>query len=135
MATTRLEIPYEIRKHAEFQKDLVLSMDDAAGKVFRGLLDSIRAESREALVILPKLTLPDGVSQRWETYWKQRDAEDSRAMVAHPERDLWVATLALSASAIEGIARSLDLGETVRLESFGPMHAFNNLHVTFEFRK
>jgi len=132
--STKLEISYEVRAHASLQKDLVFRVDDDSCRALLEILEGIRAGGREVFAILPPLVAAGQPSQRWETYWKRRDADDSRAMVAHPEPNLWVATFAFSDPALAAIVESLKEERPVRLEDLGPVHAFSNLHLTVEIK-
>jgi hypothetical protein len=129
---TKLQITYEIRPHATLTSDLVFQADADTCRALVEVLEGVRAGGREAFVVLPPLPVAGMPAQRWETYWKRRDAEDSRLMVAHPEPNLWVATIALPDSVLGAVVGALKEGGAVRIEDLGPIHAFSNLHVTVE---
>jgi hypothetical protein len=50
-----------------------------------------------------RLELPEG----WTLFWKRRDGE-SRVLLAHPETDRWVATLAVSGERVEDVLSGLE---------------------------
>lgn len=69
----------------------------------------------------------------WTLHFKLRKG-DSRVIVAHPESELWVATVALTGRAAQEVASALTAGKAVSLgpnHSFGPVSSVSNLEVSF----
>lgn len=70
----------------------------------------------------------------WTVYWKIREGE-SRFFVAHPEVDLWVATLALSPAHFEKIIKRLQDCQSGPLSSLEPVSRMSNVEVLLQFPK
>ncbi|MBC7386606.1 MAG: hypothetical protein H7301_10670 [Cryobacterium sp.] len=112
------------------------SNDDPRGK---HRLDLALSEGtrREIAAALTLLTPVEGNELRthfpggWTVFWKMI-AGESRLLVAHPELNEWVATLALSSDHIEKLRRRLlDLGkESLSLSVLEKVSRVSNLEVS-----
>lgn len=105
----------------EFQLSLKLS-----GELLQELvpqLDEIFEQNGPEL----RIDLP----QEWLMFWKLRTGE-SRVLMAHPQPDEWVSTMALNAvhgkKLIEAL-KALSVGQTVSIENLGSVGSVSNVDV------
>ncbi|MBS1962478.1 MAG: hypothetical protein JST04_09695 [Bdellovibrionales bacterium] len=70
----------------------------------------------------------------WTIFWKIRDG-DSRFFVAHPEKDQWVATLAVSESHLARIREALASGFEGSLAAFEAVSRMSNVEVLTRLRE
>jgi hypothetical protein len=64
-------------------------------------------------------------------FWKLRD-EESRLLLAHPEKDVWVATLALTPPHLDHLLTAMDqLDAPIFLSEFKRLGKLSNLEVSF----
>jgi len=78
-------------------KDVALQFAEELSEVFREARISQGAEpTGTALEVRWDISQRPGSSKTWTLYWKSRESDD-RALLAHPEVEAWVATLALTA--------------------------------------
>lgn len=80
--------------HARLETELSLQLDEQAWVDFKGELKRV-FKTREAEL---KLVLPGN----WTVYWKARSGE-SRVLLAHPEKDQWVGTVAWSEDRVDAL--------------------------------
>lgn len=75
------------------------------------------------------------ISGQWNLFWKKREGE-SRLLVAHPEHESWVATLALTADHLQEVANALDgLGTSpFSLGTLRPLGEFSNFNLRMASR-
>lgn len=67
----------------------------------------------------------------WILFWKTRESE-SRLLLAHPQHDEWVATLALEAEhgrRVLDAVRALQMGDVVSLSEQGAIGSISNVEV------
>lgn len=91
------------------------------------------AESLRALICEPGTELRHTVSSGWTLFWKARDSE-SRSLLAHPELDLWVATLALVPEHLEQVALIMETlvpHATISLADLFPLGGLSNFNLVF----
>jgi hypothetical protein len=122
-------------EHSECE---VRSDPRAPGKVQVELALTVpaRAKLREALgelIAREGSELRSDLSEGWTIFWKIRDGE-SRFLLAHPEHDQWVATLALSASHLGLIRDGLDRGYVGPLADLERVAGMSNLDVRVAIR-
>lgn len=106
------------------ERDFAMSLrleEDGAAKLLAALVDL------SSQVVGPGMSAPElrvDLPGDWALFWKIR-AGESRMLVAHPEAEQWVATLALSPSHWAALIRSLG----ALSKSTGPVvvHALESL--------
>lgn len=111
---------FEARDRVEVK----VGIDRAVGARIADALGEISQREGSEL----RTVFPEG----WTFFWKIRDGE-SRFFVAHPEVDLWVATLAVSKTHFEGIRSRLREGISGPLSSLEPVSRMSNVEVVLEF--
>ncbi len=89
----------EQRPHARHETELLLPLSLTERQTLARSLRDMPQDGRSEL----RLVLPQG----WTLYWKMRDSE-SRLLLAHPEADLWVGTIALDAAGWSQLLEALD---------------------------
>jgi len=114
--------------HPEREHLLVIRMDSAHwGEWIRTLTELLSDPNPSAEL---KSEWPGG----WTIYWKNRD-DDSRVLLAHPDENLWVATIAwkrdAAGSLLEALLR-LSPGERLSLLEFEGVSFLSNLEICFE---
>lgn len=113
-------------------KSLKISLDETCRKALLAPYEQILAATLELRLDLP--LAPEG--GRWTLYLKIRETGQSRAQVAHPQKDEWVATLQLNhahALALEQALQAKGPQPPVSLGSLGELSPFSNLDVHFEW--
>jgi hypothetical protein len=105
----------------EFQLSLKLS-GDLLQELIPQLEDIFEQNGPELRIDLPK---------EWLMFWKLRTGE-SRVLMAHPQQDEWVSTMALNAvhgkKLIEAL-KTLSAGQTVSIENLGSVGSVSNVDV------
>lgn len=83
----------------------------------------------------PELRLE--LSDSWILFWKMRE-EGSRILLAHPEAEQWVATIAFSSDLgvklIEAL-KGLKASQTLSLSQFGTLNSFSNLEISIFYQE
>ena len=122
-----LERPIELTRtnHHRFgtQLELPLTSEDLA-RLREAVSEVILAGEGELRVDLP---------QDWTIFWKAREGE-SRQLLARPEKDKWVATLAYHSNEGRALINALTTklsapGNSIRLSELGPLNATSNIEV------
>lgn len=89
----------------------------------------------EGVLATPGRELRLNLPRRWTIFWKAREG-DSRLLLAHPEHDVWVATVAAEAEygqlLLKGLDRVSQSGGGIDLASLGAGHSFNNLGLVIQ---
>jgi hypothetical protein len=83
---------------AEHMRMTLSAAPDQLAELARLLGESLDPEARGEL----RLELPRG----WLVFWKKREGE-SRLLMAHPQQDEWVATVALAAAPATGLVEQV----------------------------
>jgi hypothetical protein len=105
----------------EFQLSLKLS-GDLVQELIPQLQDIFDQGGPELRVDLPK---------EWIMFWKSR-AGESRVLMAHPQPDEWVSTMALNTThgkKLIDALKALQPGQTVSIESLGSVGPVSNVDV------
>lgn len=105
----------------EFQLSLKLS-GDLVQELIPQLEDIFNQGGPELRIDLPK---------EWIMFWKLRTGE-SRVLMAHPQQDEWVSTMALNAThgkKLIDALKALQSGQTVSIESLGSVGPVSNVDV------
>jgi hypothetical protein len=87
---TETHIPIEVVSPALDKVLLKMKLNDDQVHSLVQYLEEVYQDSRQELRL--------GLSPEWTLFWKQRE-EGCRALMAHPEKDEWVGTLALEVMA------------------------------------
>lgn len=117
------DVRVESRPHPKRDAELLLAFPETELLELVSEVERILAVPSAEL----KLTLPSG----WTLYWKLRDSE-SRVLLAHPETDLWVVTLALEAALLSVVLerlRGLGTGASFRISELTPLGRVTNLEL------
>ena len=86
-------------------------------------------KSLEELFYKPSKELRLVISEEWTLFWKVRE-EGSRLLVAHPQSQEWVGTVALERQAGQTFVdrlRDLEMGASLTLHEVVPVHPVSNL--------
>lgn len=86
-------------------------------------------KSLEELFYKPGKELRLVVSEEWTLFWKVRE-EGSRLLVAHPQSQEWVGTVALERQAGQALVdrlRQLEMGASLTFHEVLPIHPVSNL--------
>jgi hypothetical protein len=117
----------EIRKHldphADARSTLTLNLSDENRGQILPFLEEIFFRGGSEL----RLDLPDN----WIVFWKSRDGE-SRLLLAHPQKDEWVATAALEMEhgrrVVESLRR-LGPGDAFSISEHGSIGSVSNVEI------
>jgi uncharacterized protein YllA (UPF0747 family) len=100
----------------------------------RGLIQELHGQL-QAVFVQAEAELRIDFPGNWTLYWKARDGE-SRMLLAHPEKDQWVGTVAWSQATVNELLREVDRlhAETTHLALSGidRVSGFSNLEVRLE---
>jgi hypothetical protein len=100
-------------------------------KLARLRVDLSRAQHNELGLELQKVYAEGGFElrvdfpRRWTIFFKARE-EDSRLLLAHPEENAWVATVALTPAHGSRVVEKLNLGRAVKVGEHGPLNPLSN---------
>lgn len=112
-------------EHPRFGMQVHLKLSPEALSEWREGLKEVLLNARGEL----KLELPQG----WTIYFKAREGE-TRLLLAHPEQDAWVATVAVSSDSsqlfLDRLESLVSGSEGFRLSELGPPHFVSNLEVS-----
>lgn len=106
-------------EHPSLQTLLTVTLSPERMGELRAFLTEAFADNREARVDLPA---------SWTLYWKVRTGQ-SRAQLAHPGKDEWVATLSLARAHADRVLERLGTGETFSLSELGESGPFSNFEL------
>lgn len=83
------------------------------------------------------VTLPLIAGQEWRLLFKQKEG-DNRILLAHPDANSWVMTVALTTPTHQEIIETLKGSQDVSIERIASRHAplsrVSNAHLRFEFQ-
>lgn len=116
----------EIRSHAKRGHELVLRLSSSGAAELAASLRPVFSEPGTEL----RLDLP----REWIVFWKLRDGE-SRLLLAHPQEDEWVTTVALEPSAARKVLEAMTSSGAGTMLVFGQLFAigsFSNVEVVLE---
>ena len=105
---------------------LSLSMEAAQAQELSAALQDVLGSGVPAGEL--RLDLPGN----WIVFWKVREGE-GRLLIAHPEKEEWVTTVALSAAVGLELLRQLEswsAGQSIALGRLGPFGSVSNADVT-----
>ena len=131
-------MPYLNWKTAPVHQDVThLDARSPGQKEFLLELAMNRDSLNELLSMLEDVFLQGGpefrldLPREWIVFWKNRDGE-SRLLIAHPQPEEWVTTIALEkehASRLLERLRGLQSGQSVELSALGPVGPVSNVEV------
>jgi len=112
-------VSLQVASHERYETELCLALSvERLGDLHQALVEVLVQAEAELRVDFPG---------NWTLYWKARDGE-SRILLAHPEREEWVGTVAWAQNSIDILLEGLDslrsgsgdlaLSELDRLSSF-----------------
>lgn len=113
-----------VEPYSSFQTHLKLELKASEILTLSSSLESVFVHQGAEL----RLELP----QSWLLFWKIRE-EGSRILLAHPEAEHWVATIALSSefgTKLLGALKILKVGQTLCLSQLGSLSSFSNLEIS-----
>ncbi len=93
-------VQVEMSDHASLETQVCITIGPDLMLSLRTELERVLRTSESEL----RLTLPGN----WTLYWKARSGE-SRVLLAHPDKDQWVATIAWSESQVETLLQAMVL--------------------------
>lgn len=123
-------ISVEMAPHSKLQTLMTMAFETKEAtehaQGLEALLQSDAPESSELRVDYPK---------GFTIFWKLRDGE-SRFFLAHPEKEVWVATLALSRDHLEAIAKAFrhSGAELLDLSTLALVSKMSNVEVRLQVR-
>ncbi len=85
----------------------------------------------EAVYLMQGEELRMDLSDSWILFWKLRE-DGNKVLVAHPQSDQWVATVALESSFGERLLLSLkklEVGQSLILSQLGQLNSVSNLEL------
>ena len=97
-----------------------------------GLAGELLAQLRELFEAPVGSELRLDLPRNWIVFWKKREGE-SRLLLAHPQAEEWVSTVALldeHAKLLDRKARGLVSGRTLNLSELAATGSMSNLEVT-----
>lgn len=92
-----------------------------------------RAKISEALLELSNSASPNSSEirmdfpQGWTLFLKLRDSSESRLLLAHPEKEEWVATFALSREHLDAVSVQFQNAEGFQLSQIGRVEKMSNV--------
>jgi hypothetical protein len=120
---------FDVRSHSSFETELCLSLTLDEAKQLGEFLQVLLKGEREV-----NFRLNQKAEESWRLFWKMREG-DSRALLARPDPQSWVGTIALERAAFEKLVAHLSEGKGVSLEEIASLHAVSNIHLRFEVSK
>ncbi|MGZ3686764.1 MAG: hypothetical protein ACXWPM_13060 [Bdellovibrionota bacterium] len=114
--------------HPKLQSELKLELDAPARDELAARLEETYAQGAGEL----RLDLP----RNWIIFWKLRES-DSRLLLAHPQPDEWVATVALEAAfgaSLVAAFRALSSGRELIASQLGTLGAMSNVELKLALR-
>jgi hypothetical protein len=115
-----------VRPHSVYQTELALRYSQAESM----------ALSNSVLGLLKGEAVWIGTFEKdeYKIFLKHKPTGDSKAVLAHPELHLWVATVSLSESHLRNMAQALESNQSFNLNELGTLGGICNLHICFEGR-
>lgn len=121
---------YDIRPHARFETEFVFYLKNDESSQIMGFLKKVTQRERREY----RLSIEPQSKEDWTLFWKISPSTSSRALLAHPEPQEWVATVSLTEEAFESLFEFLDRGQSFDLSDACPLEKLSNFHLRFEFR-
>lgn len=114
---------------------LIFESAEAVNRL-RGILKEVRSNGRE-IRWTPALR-----QEKWTVFWKQREASESRLLLAHPEAEEWVATAALTLEHLDSLdalfqektERPEPGMHVVSIDALGAVSSGGNMIIQFQFK-
>jgi len=130
------EVSYELKPHPKWQLQMTMRLAPAQCEALAVALEKAftKTELKLPLADLGTRGWADelgDVPQKFMSFWKVREG-DSRIMIAHPEQNEWVVTVALERYYFEKMIEKLKAKASFKIESFCQLNRISNLHVVFE---
>ena len=120
------KIEGKILPHSDLENQMSLDMSTRNVHDLATRLKAVFEEnSGELRVDLPK---------NWILFWKHRE-DESRLLLAHPDKDEWVATLALERGHGMAVAEKLssaEIGDTIQVSSLGTLGSVSNVEILIQ---
>jgi hypothetical protein len=130
-------MPYLNWKDAALQQEVLTAEQSGGSREFQLKLNLAAEQLQELIPHLQEIYEEEGAELRvdlpreWIMFWKLRVGE-SRLLMAHPQPEEWVSTMALSAAhgkrLIEAL-QGLSAGETLSIEKLGSTGSMTNVEV------
>jgi hypothetical protein len=123
---TRTSLRPVASAHPTRETELTLVLTDELWLELRERIGPILAGSEAGEL---RLDLPGG----WTLFWKRREGE-SRLLMAHPEHEEWVATLALGSDHAERVLSAFGTETRLRVGELGEVAGLCNFELALERR-
>ena len=117
------EIRKTIEPHADARSTLALNLSAEERAQLLPMLEEVYAHGGAEL----RLDLPG----EWIIFWKSRESE-SRLLLAHPQRDEWVATVALESEHGRRLLQrlgELGTGDALSISELGAIGSVSNVEI------
>jgi len=114
---------FEIEEHDEYQKCLVFKLDESQNEHLCQWIEHVLQSNRLCYSVL---------SVNWKLNWKV-EAIKSKVLLAHPEKDDWVATVSLTKSDFEDWLQSLKQKKSFFVNDFAALGFPSNLTFRFNY--
>ncbi len=121
----------EIVPHKRFKTQLTIKIKAEAPEILDTFCDALKGVYLELEGDGGELRLE--LPHRWDLFWKLRES-GSRALLAHPESEQWVGTLALDGDfgrRLLSALKNLRNGESLKLSTLGSLEYMSNLEIEF----
>ncbi len=129
-------LPFAAAKHAKYQTELSLFLVAEHATQLAAHLQQMTPTKGVTLSPLSLKAKDPAYGDQWTLYWKVQTATGpSRLLLAHPNKDEWVATLSLDAPMLQQVTQALAAQVargTIRIETLGALHWSSNFHLVFE---
>jgi hypothetical protein len=120
-------VALKVVDHERFETELQVTLSEERLNDFHHVLSAVMVQAEAEL----RIDFPG----KWTVYWKARDGE-SRILLAHPEAEEWVGTVAWAHSSTESLLRELaalrDGAGEVNLGELDRLSRFSNLTIRIQ---
>ncbi len=100
--------------------------DDTRLKMTRAFRDLLNTDNPGSEI---RMDFPAG----WTLFWKAREADESRLLLAHPEKEEWVATFVLSRALLETVRKNFESGLPFLISEAGLISKLSNIEFEAKF--
>lgn len=116
----------ELAEDSKWKWQATFTLQSTMGEKMRaGLEELLKTEA-------PGVEIRMDFSQGWTLFWKLKEGEESRLLLAHPEKEEWVATFVLARAHLDAVLEKFRKKESFRLSESGRVAKLSN--VEFEAR-
>lgn len=126
------DISFRVESHPKWETHLILLPSVEQARNLAAHLREVLNDGREVRTALGFPSESQVGPGEWTLFWKLHPSE-TRALLAHPAAEEWVATLALERGALERAVDHLETGATsaeLRLDALARLGRPTNLHLT-----